>query len=65
VLYVQRFYYGIMKPIFVMGKGNSVETMACLVSGGAGFLNATIYGLFAIGWISCDVIILLFGLGKK
>ena len=37
--------------------------MPCL--GKCGFLNAAVYGLFAIGWSSFGVIILLFGLGKK
>jgi len=65
MLYIERFYYGNMKPMFGMANSNSVETMACLVSGGVGLFNAAAYGLFAIGWSSCVVVILLFGLGKK
>ena len=65
MLYIERFYYGCMKPMFGMGRGNSVETMACFVSGGVGLLNTAVYGLFAIGWSSCIFFILLFGLGKK
>ncbi|MEI6222167.1 MAG: hypothetical protein WCP97_05360 [bacterium] len=36
MLYIERFYYGNAKPMFGMRNGNSVETMAYLVSGGVG-----------------------------
>ena len=65
MLYLERFYYGDKKTMFGMGIVNFVETMACLVSGDVGLLNAAVYGLYAIGWSSCVVFILLFVLGKK
>ena len=42
------FIMGIVADV-CYGDGNSVETMACLVSGDVGLLNAAGYGLFAIG----------------